>query len=336
MSHSSAVRVLIDDRIRLMSAALAATDYPQAAQDRKRHHAHAHARQTMKYLADNGHKNHEAIVQLQAMLDKGVSLQQLFSAIMTWPFPGLVANVLPAWMPPHWNRALWDFYESSALANFWDSPQSHKAWDDALNQAKRILVNTHFKALLESFLGTIHQELLFVPNIGYPADSEVGAQTETQLISIVPPPLAWGESPPWPYDEETNITHSYRAALFQYSRLLLTAYLRQHEDRMAEITQRELPVTEQMKANYPTWEEQFIVLFNSAAVAIYLEDYVSRAEANAYILMEKRTHGMTLLPGTISVLRRFLQERGHKFNGLIDFLPVFPAQLRVAKRIVTM
>jgi len=336
MSDSNAVRVLIDDRIRLMSAALAATNYPQTAQDRKRHHAHAHARQTMKYLADNGHKGHEAIVQLQAMLDSGISLQQLFSTIMDWPFPGLVATVLPSWMPPQWNRTLWDFYESSALADFWRTPQSHKAWDDAFNQASRIFVNTQFKALLEPFLGTIHQELLFIPNIGYPADNEVGAQTDTQLISIVPPPLAWGESPPWPYDEETNITHSYRAALFQYARLLLTAYLRQHDDKMPDIVQRELPVTEQMKANYPTWEDQFIVLFNSAAVAIYLEDYVSKTEANAYILMEKRTHGMSLLPGTISVLRRFLQERGNKFNGLIDFLPVFPNQLRVAKRIVTM
>lgn len=336
MSELSAVRVLIDDRIRLLSAALAATNFPQMAQNRKRHHAHAHARATVKYLSDNGHKDHPAISALQGMLDQGISLEQLFSCVMDWHFPGLAANALPAWMPENWNQHLWDFYETSQLADYWRTPQNQKAWNDAIVQAERIFANVHFAEFLKPFVGEVTQELVFVPNISYPADNEIGARANGRLFSIVPPPLAWGESPPWPYDEETNITHSYRAALSQYSRLLLTDYLLQHSEKLPEITQKELPITDQMKALYPSWEEQFIVLFNSAAVAIYLEDYVSKTEANGFVLMEKRTHGMSILPGTISVLRRYLQEYGHRFQGLIDFLPVFPAQLRVAKKIVSM
>jgi hypothetical protein len=91
-----------------------------------------------------------------------------------------------------------------------------------------------------------------------------------------------------------------------------------------------------MAAEYPSWEEQFIALFKSAVVAIYLEDFMNPTEARGYMLMEKKVHNMTILPGTISVLRRFLQEKGNRYETLADFLTVFPAQLRVAKRIITM
>jgi hypothetical protein len=46
---------------------------------------------------------------------------------------------------------------------------------------------------------------------------------------------------------------------------------------------------------------------------------------------------MTILPGTISVLHRYLRERdAGRYDTLLDFLPVFPKQLRVAKRLVSL
>ena len=125
-------------------------------------------------------------------------------------------------------------------------------------------------------------------------------------------------------------------ALTQYGRLLLTSYLRSNSDKLAEAQKTELPVGDQFAALHPTWEDQFISLFVAAAVAMYLEDYVSDAEAKAYLLMEKRARGMTILPGTVSVLRRYLQELGNKYENLLDFLPIFPKQLRIAKKIVTL
>ena len=54
------------------------------------------------------------------------------------------------------------------------------------------------------------------------------------------------------------------------------------------------------------------------------------------MLMEKKARGMAMLPGTVSVLRRYLQEVGNThYTNLIEFLPYFPKQLRVAKKIVT-
>ena len=67
------------------------------------------------------------------------------------------------------------------------------------------------------------------------------------------------------------------------------------------IEKTELPVSDQFRALHPTWEEQFISLFVAAAVAMYLEDYVSESEAKAYVLLERKARGMQILPGTVSV-----------------------------------
>jgi len=335
MSSSMPVRIILDDRIRLISAALAATTFPEHAQQHKRHHAHAHARATMKYLRNRHLDQHPAIVALQGLLEHGAPLEAFYTLLMHLSWPGLDIHALPKWVPQNWNKLLWDFYEKAELEAYWAKNQ--KPWSDAQAQAERVFAAVHFKEFLKPFVGEIAEEFIFMPNICYPADYEVGIRVGQQLISIVPPPLAWGESPPWPYDEESmQAQHTFRAALTQYCRLLMLAYLRANTDKVKEAAEKEMPVSEQMQAQYPTWEEQFIKLFVSAAVAIYLEEHVSPAEARGYMLMEKKVHNMTILPGTVSVLRRYLQEHGNRYETLADFLSVFPAQLRVAKKIMTL
>ncbi|MBZ0288207.1 MAG: hypothetical protein K8I30_11380, partial [Anaerolineae bacterium] len=52
MTNQPDVVVRLDDRIRLMSALLAATNWPDKSQERQPHGTHAHARATRKYLAE--------------------------------------------------------------------------------------------------------------------------------------------------------------------------------------------------------------------------------------------------------------------------------------------
>jgi len=229
-----------------------------------------------------------------------------------------------------------DFYHTAKLEEFW---QTHAAtWENSEAQAKKVFDKIDFKSFLSPFLGDVKETLLVMPNICYPADDELGIRVGNQLIAIIPPPQAWGDSPPWPYDEDTMMTHSYRGALSQFTRILLTEYLRHHAKKVAEATEKELPVTDQFRALHPAWEDQFVWLFISAAVAMYLQHHVNEPEYKSYLLMEKKVRGMTFLPATVSVLNRFLQERQSRYagGGLIDFLPIFPAQLRVAKKIVMM
>ena len=333
MSQSSDVIVRLDDRIRLMSALLAATHWPDKSQARQPHGTHLHARATRKFLSD--HLQHPAVQSMQHLRDQGAPLEAMytFALMLNWPGLKLDSDQQPGWVPTNWVRDIQDFYTTSNLVQWWR--REDVLWQKSLEESQRMFKGVAFKPFLESFLGDIAEELVFVPNISYPSDQEIGIRIGRELVCIAPPRLAWGDSPPWPFDEDP--AHVYRAALSQYGRLRLMAYLRANPPKLADVTKTPLPVGDQLPALHPTWEEQFTTLFVSAAVAIYLEDHVSQAEAKAYVLMARKAQGLTILPGTISVLRRYLSEReSGRYQNLLDFLPVFPKQLRVAKRIVTL
>jgi hypothetical protein len=332
MSEERDVIVRLDDRVRLLSAVLAATDYPHKAQQRKPHGTHAHARSTQKYV--NAHQTHPAVQATQSMLDSGIPLEALFALVMLMSWPQMDIAALPSWAPANYNGMLADFHSTADLSAFWSNEQS--AWEKSLSEAQNVFKDVHFRAFFEPFLGAFEGQFHFIPNISYPTDYDVGFQLGADLICIAPPPLAWGESPPWPYDEPTLITHSYRAAMMVYGRILLANYMKLHEAAFKEITQSEIPTPEAFQARYPTWETQFEALFLSAVVAMYLEEHVDEREYKSYMLMEKKVGGMSVLPGTVSVLRRYLQEVGNgRYDNFIEFLPIFPKQLRVAQRMVT-
>lgn len=328
---ASDVIVKLDDRVRLISAALAATRYPDLAQERRAHGTHAHARATRKYLAPFA--SHEAITALNTLLDQRAPMEALFTLGLVLKLPDFSVERPPRWMPPDWNLKLRDFYARADLIGWWQ--EENEGWGDALMESQQVFASVNFKPFLSSFVGDIQERFYFIPNICYPLDQEIGVRLGQDLIAIVPPRLAWGESPPWPYGEDP--AHVYRAALTQFGRNLVMNYLRTHADRVAEAAQSPLPVSEQFQSMYPTWQEQFTNLFVAGAIAIYLEDHVSKPEADAYVLMERKVRGITILPGLISVLRRYLSEyEAGRYTEMIDFLPNFPRQLKVATKIAAL
>lgn len=331
-TQASDVTVIIDDRIRLLSVALAATDHPEKAQQKKRHQPHAHARGMRKYMLDHGYDSHPAVQGLQQMLDNDVPLTALYTLVMLCQWDGMKIKAMPPFVPKNWNTDLWDLYQTAKIQAYWLNDNA--AWEQAEAQSQKVFEGVQFHEFLTPFVGEFKEKLTFMPNLGYPADENVGIRVKKQLIAITPPPLAWGDSPPWPYNEETMYHNSYRAALYDFGRLLLHAYLNQHADKLEEASKKSMPVDDKFKAEHPTWEAQFTELFISAIVAIYLEDHMSKGEAKSYILMEKKAHGMTILPGAVSVMRRYMQEVGNRYDNLSEFLPIFPSQLRVAKKIV--
>lgn len=338
MNNSQAVNtgdieIRIDNRIRLMSAVLAVTDYPEKAQQAKPHGTHAHARATRKHLAE--HSKHPIVQLTQIMLDKNVPVEALFTATQALdPQTFSAQTPLPDWLPRDWDAALRDFYTRAALAEWWSN--EHFVWDKSEKETRKVFSGVSFKQFLHPYFGDIAEQFIFMPNLAFPSDREIGIRYNQELICITPPPLAWGDSPPWPYDEDTMLMHSYRATLVQYGRILLMSYLRANPEQVKSASESPLPVNDQFRAQFPSWEEQFTELFVNALVAMYLEEFVSEAEYKAFVLIEKKVRGMNILPGTVSVMRRYLQERGNKYNTLMEFLPLFPKQLRVAKRIVTL
>jgi hypothetical protein len=331
MTAAPEVLVRIDDRVRLMSAVLAVTQATNAAHARRPHSAHAHARATRKHLAP--HQSHAAVFALQGLIEQHAPLESVFGYALRLRTPDFIMENAPRWAPPRWDSLLADFYHQAELAQWWSHEQH--AWEKSVAEANRMLHRSELYSFLEPYVGTAPYAFVFLPNISYPADQDVGIRVGSELTCIAPPRAAWGDSPPWPFDEDPG--HIYRAAIGQYTRLLMRDYLAQHEDKVREAALIELPVSEEIRMQHPTWQEQFLALLASGVVAIYLEDRVSPAEAKAYILMESKVYGMAMLPGVVSVLRRYMDDRrAGKYPDFAHFLPVFPKQLRVAKRIYSL
>lgn len=331
MTHSSDIIVTLDNRVRLISAVMAATNWPQSSQARLPHGTHAHSRATRKYVESM--RSHEAVLAMQGLLDQGAPLEALFTLAFQLEWPMMAAPDEPQWLPSRWTQQLRSFYRDAKLEQWWDSEDA--AWQASLDQSRRVFQKVAFKPFLQPFFGEIAEKLIFIPNISYPTEREVAVHLEGQLVCIAPPRLAWGDSPPWPFDEDP--AYIYRSALTQYGRLLTHAFLRTHAEQIAPLTEAPLPGSDQFKSRYPTWQEQFTSLFVAALSALFLEQNLTKAEANSYVLLERKMNGMTSLPGMISVLRRYLTEREHgRYKTLLDFLPVFPKQLRVAAKIVSL
>jgi len=325
------VQVAIDDRMRLLAAMLAVTSWPEDEQQRKGHGTHIHARNTRRLL--QAHDKHPAVTILQALLDRGVPLEELFGYLLQLEWPGLSGGEQPTWAPPAWPRHLVTFYQQSGLAEWWQSEA--EVWEQARQKVEALFANARLCTFLEPFVGPVPDALIFLPNLCYPTDMSLGAAVDGRLYCITPPRVAVGNNPPWPFDEDP--AHLYRAALMQYGRLLLRRYLRAHADALAEASTQPLPVTPAFARLYPTWEAQLLALVGLGLVVIYLQDFVSEQEAQSYLLMERKVQGLTELPGTVSVLRRYLRGREDgTYREFVDFLPYFGKHLRVARTIMAL
>jgi len=322
---SGDVLVEVDDRARLIGALLAATRYAELAQARKKHGVHAHARATRKRLASL--TTHPAAQAADALLAQGLPAESLFALAFTLNPSTLRPAVPLSGLPPALANGLPDFARQADLAAWWQ--EEAEPWQRALAESERTLDGAQIGPFLAAFFGPTAARLIVMPNIGYPEDAEIALAAEGALIAIIPPRPAWGDSPPWPFDEDP--AYLLRAAVVGYGRLRLSDALLANAGLIADVMAEPLPVSDAFRALYPAWPDQFAQVFSGALAAIYLDEHVSPQEASAYLLMEKRLRGLDILPAAVSVLRGF---RGQKGAGsplaLERFLPRFPALLRQA------
>ncbi len=329
----STVDVRIDDRVRLLSALLSVTSWPDDEQARKPHGTHAHARSTRRTL--QVHDKHPAALILQALLDRGVTLPEVFAYMVQLEWPGLTGGEeRPIWAPPTWARHLLSFYNETGLQEWWEAET--EVWKQCRREAEKMFRDVDFNSFMQPFVGDLAAgySLVFMPNVCYPSDTEIGLNVNGELSCIAPPRIAWGDNPPWPFDEDP--THIYRAALTQYGRMLMRSYLQQVPDVVRKASKSKLPVPKTFTTVNKAWEDQFLALLGTGLVAIFLEDVVNPQEAQAYVLMEKKAQGVEVLPGVVSVLRRYLNGYGSQYQDFADYLPHFGSHLRVAKSITAL
>jgi hypothetical protein len=325
------VIIRIDDRVRLMSAVLAATNYPDKSQERKKHGTHLHARGTRKLVAEHNH--HPAVHAMQYLLDQDIPLASMYSYVLRLTWPGLAADEMPRWVPPRWNEHLKHFYELTKLSKWWTDEAAQ--WEPPMRHLREIFGKVDLYSFLEPFFGPVVETLVFMPNISYPSDQNIGLRIGGELIAIIPPPIAWGDSPPWPYKDDEAL--AYRAALTEYISILMSAFMSQNAELIKSLAERPLPMEDKFVAKHPTWQDQFTALFKAAVIALFLEDSVSTLEAKSFMQYMQKVEHLTAMPGIITIFRRYLDEyKAGRYPSFADYLPSFQKHLRVVKTIAAL
>ena len=320
------ILVRIDNRTRLMSAVLAASTYPDKSQERQKHGTPLHARGTRKAVIEFNH--HPAVASLQVLLDKQMPLNAIFSYAGRLSWPELNGDEPPRWVPPRWNEHLKHFYEITNLAKWW--ADEDEAWQMTVGHLNDIFEKIDFYIFLEPFFGIIPETFVFMPNISYPTDVNVNYRVGGELVALLPPRKAWGDSAPWPYDNDP--VYMYQETLKAYEELLLQAALRQNAATVAILSEKPIAISDKFTARHPTWPEQLTGLFTAASTAIFLEQATHPLEAKAYIQMQQKVEDIPILPDVIRLLKRYLEDhKVGKYTDFADFMPVFAKNLRIMK-----
>lgn len=310
---AQAILITVDDRARLISAALAATSWPEREQATQRFRAHMHARATARQMAP--WRDHPAVRTLDALLSQGVPLRDIYTLVFALADSDPSDGTLPDWLPPGWPDALRDLQEAAALHAWWDE---HRAtWTLACEQAAQALDGIHLAAFFEPFFGAPIPPLALMPNICYPCLMPLGISASHAAIALVPPRIAWGDGEPWPFHEDR--AYLLRAAVTAFGQVLLESHLAGHRSHEAE-------------SDGDGQADPLADMFLSGAVALALEQLLGAAEAHAYLLVEARTNGARVLPHVVEALKGYLAAHAAgQYLHFAPYLPVFAAHVRAGQ-----
>ena len=270
-------QIMVDNRARLVSAVLATGRWPALEQARKPHAAHQHAKQTRAFTEPFA--DHKAVALADAFLVDHEDPTPLFAAALACEWPTFtVAEPLPAGLNlDPWPEALMDFYTDTAIAAFFWA--DHEAvWQQAEAELRQIFRGRDLAGFVGRLRGEpLSQPLYVCPNLAVPALQTVAVANAGGIYRLLPPPQAWGESPPWPYAEGEDWVLA--ECCYRLSELLLPL---PEPARQADLAH--------------------------AATVLFLEQALDEPSAQAYLVRTKIETKRPDLPAAVNQLRAWLAD----------------------------
>ena len=280
----SDVSVSIDNRVRLAAAVLAASHWPDHEQAQDPHAVHTHAKMTRQFVSDFA--THPAVNSLNTMLENDhLVLGDLFAAVLrsSWPLLEAAETLPEAYVDGEFMNQLADFYTDSAVAAFFWS--DHNAvWEEAAKDLEKIFASSKFPAFVDKLLGrSLKRNIVVVPNLSYPTLQPIAVATTNTLYLILPPPRAYGESPPWPYREDPGWVVAQ--SCYALTEIILADMLQGLDSKKQE-------------------------LLRHAAVTLCLEETINQEESLSYLVRSKKQFNLPDLPATVEKMRAYLENPG--------------------------
>ena len=288
----STLSVIIDERLRLVTAVLAASNWPTEEQNQLAHAVHSQAKQVRQFV--HPFTSHPAVSGVNEALLNGVDLADLFSAALrcTWPDFTPTAELPHVLKIKEWVHSLADFaLETSIVTHFW--AQHAAVWQEAQSTLQKIFRNGDLLAALGQLGEGQHDTAVsLMPNLVFPALTPISAIKKGALTLLLPPPKAVGESPPWPFSEDPGWVVA--AAAEQ-----LAPHLLAEELARLDAAQRHVAV--------------------QLAAAHCLAQLLDNFEAQSYLLRAKKEHNLPQLPALFAQLQAEVEAgNGHSLTVLLQ------------------
>jgi hypothetical protein len=294
-----------DSTVRALSAALAATDWPDCEQKPVPRGVHPHAAMLKKHVAD--FRSHPAVAYVQAALDADPDPLPLFDRAVKGDAE-LIAH-------------LQSFSAEAALDSFWAEHDS--VWASAVADVQKHVLGVDFTGILGEAFSAVPDELIVLPNPAFPTTHSMGFGDGRRVYSLIPPRKAVGESPPWPFGDDRD--YLLRYALHDFCQCLLAGYSDVLAATAAQTDQ--LPLPDDFRAVHPSWPKQFAELFAYGLIAIFL-NRLDAGAGDAVILYDRRTKKLALLPAVVTAVANYLSAKaGGRYSTLADYIPHFAADV---------
>ena len=277
------IQVKVDDRLRLVTAVLAASNWPAFEQQERTHAVHPHAKFTRQFTLPFADSAAASIV--NDAVSNNISLDDLFSTALRCSWPGFTPSEPLPNLPKanEWAQQLAAFAaKSNIIDTFWQEHQS--VWNESEGELEAIFKDNPLADFLAQLLTqSVSQTITVMPTIVFPALHPVLATATNALTVLLPPPIAVGESPPWPYSEDPGwvVARTSERLLFH----LLA-------DSLAPLSQP---------------EQETIV---RAAITLSLEQSFDEFESKSYLLRSKKAFNLPQLPQMVETLRERLPTNG--------------------------
>ena len=264
------ITVRLDDNLRLAGALLAAGTWPEWEQKQKPYKPHRVAEGARKYFAP--YRMHPAVLRAQALAGNGEGVPELLGQALESAWPGSLGTELA------------DFVAAARPQDFW--AETDADWQAAIHELGEVLARADLGQFLADFFGPPTCPLALAPNLLFPGQRCLAWTASEALLVYAPPPLAWGTSPPWRYNERPDevlamVCQAYAGVLFA-----------QHLPGLAAVK-----VTAGAEA------------LALAAAVLFLRQAEGDAAGDQFMVIQKKVRGWRGLPGVVSALAALLAAR---------------------------
>jgi hypothetical protein len=269
------IEVRNDARLRLAGYLLAASDWPEYEQTVKAYKAHRTADAAHKFFA--AASGHVAVQAARALVGRGEGLSTLYGHALNGTWPAAISAA--------------DFQSAAKVADF--EAESKGEWDLAETESKEVMTRADLGQYLDELFGAQTRQLVFVPNLVFPGRQSVATSSASEVVVALHPPIAWGTSHPWKYNERPD------EVLAKLSEALARALF---------------------EAAAPAELKPYGEVFALAAATLFLRQSEGDAAGDQFMVMEKKTRGLKNLPAVVMMLEPILADcRAGKYTGLADY-----------------